>query len=48
LATYDIVLTTYNIVSIEGKPFIEEEKEKASKVHFFNFIIRHVLIRLFV
>eukprot|EP00111_Clytia_hemisphaerica_P023657 TCONS_00069728-protein len=31
LVNYDIVLTTYNIVSIEGKPFIEEEKEKNNK-----------------
>lgn len=28
LAAHDIVLTTYNIVSIEGKPFVEKEKEK--------------------
>ena len=28
LAGYDVVLTTYNIVSIEGKPHVSAEKDK--------------------
>ena len=28
LAGYDVVLTTYNIVSIEGKPHVNAEKDK--------------------